>query len=519
MSTGGVFILVSNDGRMDQMLIGNETLRDNIAAIKARRAASGEADINPALADLERSHVLFVNAHYKPYVAIALQYFKVSANNVTLGSEVQLSIPQYGDFFADMVANVVIAAPTTSFTPSGGSLVASDVVLYRHCEYPGERLFDETRFEVNSNLLDSYTSNAYVLHRQFGVPLDKRAAWDRCMGQDNGSFATTAVPDTTVTTAPVTTHVNAKVFNGYQTYKTAHNDLNLWIPQLFWFNQDASLAFPSVAVPYGQRFITFRLTPASNIYWAIVNPGATAALHAPTLSTPQISTFDLYINNLFLLPEVHDIFIDRVAFTLVRVHRNQTHNCNKSSDRIHLVQLKWPVEVIKFGFQMVANITSPLTNDTLASQASVVNANMEDWHRYAAVTNSTVAAAAIVGAPSKLNVKTEVGHITTLRLQAHGVDLFGQFPAEFFNRYIPYQFGGSRVVAPTDQGLYMYSFALHPGTFQPSGHFNCSRARELYLEYVSTAINSSAPANFVVQATALNFLLITEGSASLRYST
>lgn len=517
MSTGGVFILVSNDGRMDQMLIGNETLRDNIAAVKARRAASGEADINPSLSDLERSHVLFVNAHFKPYVAISLQYFKVSANNVTLGSEVQVSIPQYGDFFADMVANVVISAPTTSYT--GTAATASDVVLYRHCEYPGERLFDETRFEVNSNLLDSYTSNAYVLHRQFSVPKDKRTAWDRCMGQDNGSEACAAVPDTQVSTAPVTSHTVSKVYNGYQTYKPAHADLNLWIPQLFWFNQDARLAFPSVAVPYGQRFVTFRLTQASNIYWPIINPGASTSLHAPTLSTPQISTFDLYINNLFLLPEVHDIFIDRVAFTLVRVHRNQTQNCNKSSDRIHLVQLKWPVEDIKFGFQMVANTTSPLTNDTLASQASVINPNMEDWWRYSQVTNSTLAAASVVGASSKLNVKYENGHISTLRLQAHGVDLFGQFPAEFFNRYIPYQFGGSKVVAPSDPGLYFYSFALHPGMYQPSGHFNCSRARELYLEYVSTAINSSAPANFVVQATALNFLLIAEGSASLRYST
>lgn len=510
---------MSNDGRMDQMLIGNETLRDNIAAVKARRAASGEADINPSLSDLERSHVLFVNAHFKPYVAISLQYFKVSANNVTMGSEVQLSIPQYGDFFADMVANVVITAPTTSYTAPSGTPNAADVVLFRHCEYPGERLFEETRFEVNSNLLDSYTNNAYVLHRQFSVPKDKRTAWDRCMGQDLGNSATSAVPDSVSSSAPVTSHLNATVFNGYQTFKPTHTDLNLWIPQLFWFNQDARLAFPSVAVPYGQRFVTFRLTQSSNIYYPIVNPAATLALTAPTLSTPQISTFDLYINNLFLLPEVHDIFIDRVAFTLVRVHRNQTQNCNKSSDRIHLVQLKWPVEDIKFGFQMVANTATPLTNNTLTSQASVISPNMEDWWRYGAVTNSTLLAAGVVGAGSKLNVKYETGHITTLRLQAHGVDLFGQFPAEFFNRYIPYQFGGAKVVAPSDPGLYMYSFALHPGMYQPSGHFNCSRARELYLEYTSSAITSSAPANFVVQATALNFLLIAEGSASLRYST
>lgn len=518
MSTGGVFILVSNDGRMDQVVLGNEMLRDNISAIKARRAAAGEADINPSLSDLERSHVLFVNAHFKPYVAISLQYFKVSANNVTLGSEVQISIPQYGDFFADMVANVVISAPTTSYT--GSSNIVSDVVLYKHCDYPGERLFEETRFEVNSNLLDSYGNETYVLHRQFSVPQDKMVAWERCMGQESGANACTAVPDTETSLAPVTSHVRTQVFNGYQTFKTSHEALNLWIPLLFWFNTDVRLAFPSVAVPYGQRFVTFRLTSASNIYRAIMNPAAaTDTLSAPTLSTPQISTFDLYINNLFLLPEVHDIFIDRVAFTLVRVHRRQTQNLNKSSDRIHLVQLKWPVTDIKFGFQMVSNISSPLSNAAYASQAAVVSSNMEDWHRYSKVTNSTLAIGAVNGSAHKLNVKYETGHITKLRLQAHGVDLFGEFPAQFFNQYIPYQYGGSKVVAPTDPGLYMYSFALHPGTYQPSGHFNCSRARELYLEYTSSEIASDKPANFVVQATALNFLLISEGSASLRYST
>jgi len=517
MSTGGVFILVSNDGRMDQMLIGNETLRDNIAAVKARRAAAGEADINPSLGDLERSHVLFVNAHFKPYVAISLQYFKVSANNVTLGSEVQISVPQYGDFFADMVANVVIRAPTTSYT--GEATQASDVVLYRHCEYPGERLFEETRFEVNSNLLDSYNNEAYVLHRQFSVPQDKMVAWKRCMGQEVGAEATTAVPDTHTTAAPVTAHLRTQVYNGYQTPKPVHEDLNMWIPQLFWFNQDARLAFPSVAVPYGQRFVTFRLTQASNLYYAHINPAADAELTSPTLSTPQISTFDLYINNLFLLPEVHDIFIDRVAFTLVRVHRRQVQNCNKSADRIHLVQLKWPVTDIKFGFQLVENTATPDTNDTLLSQASVVSANMENWHRYGKVVDSKLAAAAVVGASTKLNVKNETNHIVKLRLQAHGVDLFGEFPSQFFNYYIPYKYGGYGLTAPTDPGLFLYSFALHPTIYQPSGHFNCSRARELYLEYTSSEIASDKPANFVVQATALNFLLISEGSASLRYST
>ena len=506
---------------MDQLLLANNLLRDNISAVKARRAAAGEADTNPSLADLERSHVLFVNAHYKPYVAIAFQYFKASANNITLGSDVSISIPQYGDFFADMVANVVIRAPTTSFTGSRAN--ASDCVLYRHCDYPGERLFDEVRFEVNSNPIDSYTSETYVLHRQFHVPTDKRAAWDRCMGQEAPIQASAALQTDSDGAAPITAHTRTQVFDGYQTPKPAHEDLNLWIPLLFWFNMDPSLAFPSVSVPYGQRFITFRLTQAANLYHAIINPGAsTSALSSPTLSTPQISTFDLYINNMFVLPEVHDIFIDRVAFTLVRVHRRQTQNLNKSSDSIHLVQLKWPIETLMFGFQPTVNRKVNSTRVAHGLQTASVSNHMEDWHRFCQVTNTTgVLQGSVAGATGDLNVKYEASHVTKLQLQAHSVDLFSEFPAQFFNSYIPYQFGGSAIKAPTDVGLYLYSFALHPGKYQPSGHFNVSRARELYLNYTSSFISSDADhtATFFVQAKAINFLLISEGSCSLRYST
>lgn len=524
MSTGAIFSLVSNDGKLDTLLLANNLLRSNIEEYRKANAAANLPNTNPSLADLERSHVLFVNAHYKPYVALAFQYFKVSQNNVNMGQEVSVSIPQYGDFFADMVANVVIRAPTASLTYGPTSTRdASDVALFRHCDYPGERLFDEVRFEVNSNPIDQYTSETYVLHRQFGVPADKRIAWDRCMGQEIPAEGTAAVPmDAQTTTAPITSHIKHQVYNGYQTWKPVHEDLNLWIPLMFWFNTDIRLAFPSVSVPYGQRYLQFRLTSPENLYHTIINPAATSTdLTMPVISVPMVTTFDVYINNMFVLPEVHDIFIDRVAFTLIRVHRRQTQNLNKSSDSIHLVQLKWPIETLMFGFQPTVNrVTNPIRFSP-GSQASTISPHMEDWHRYGAVSNTSLKASEVTGAAGPLNVKYESSHILKLQLQAHSVDLFSEFPAQFFNSYIPYQFGGSNITAPTDPGLYLYSFALYPGQYQPSGHFNVSRARELYLNYTSSFIGSDQDhtATFMVQAKAINFLLVSEGSCSIRYST
>ena len=245
------------------------------------------------------------------------------------------------------------------------------------------------------------------------------------------------------------------------------------------------------------------------------------------MSTPQVATFDLYINNLFVLPEVHAIFIDRIAFTLIRVHRRQTQTLNKSSDSIHLVQIKWPVEIFWIGFQPTANVTTNTSVDVKGAQTSVVDANMEDWHRYGKVDNTVLTNGSgdadlnIRGtnASTKLLLKKERAHITNLQLTAHGVSLFNRFPAEFFNSYIPYQYGGANYNTPTDVGLYMVSFSLYPGVYQPSGHFNASRARELYLDYTSSYISSENTATVFVLAQCINFILVTEGSATIRYST
>ena len=104
MSTGGIFNLITNDGKQDRMLMASELLSQRLAEIKASRANMDNP--NPTLSDIERTHILFMNAHFKPFAAMAYEYNKVVANNPTLGSKVQFSIPQFGDFFSDMVVYV-----------------------------------------------------------------------------------------------------------------------------------------------------------------------------------------------------------------------------------------------------------------------------------------------------------------------------------------------------------------------------------------------------------------------------
>ena len=129
-------------------------------------------------------------------------------------------------------------------------------------------------------------------------------------------------------------------------------------------------------------------------------------------------------------------------------------------------------------------------------------------------------AAALPGVSCEASYLAQSPTVETLEIAAHGVPLYRAIPAQFFNSYIPYTYGGIHINTPFDVGVYMITFNLYPGSYQPSGHVNISRAREFYLTYVSAEIGSSVPqADVSVVAIAINFLLISDGSAVLRYST
>ena len=521
MSTGGIFNLITNDGKQDRMLMASELLSQRLAEIKASRANMDNP--NPALSDIERTHILFMNAHFKPFAAMAYEYNKVVANNPTLGSKVQFSIPQFGDFFSDMVVYVKLTSPTVSFSGTATN-AARDCAVFRWCDYPGERLFQKVSFDVNGNPLDEYYPDTYNMHRQFCVTPGKRVGWDKCMGQEVPVEAFYKYhDDSAVATAPRSARASFTHRNGHQTYKREHSDLEMLIPLLFWFNTDPRLAIPSVAIPYGQRFINIDLATPQQLLRAIINPGAvsTANLSAPTVTTPVFANFDLYINNIFVNPDIHDIFIARIGFTLIRVHRRQVTSVNKSSDNILLQQLKWPIETLYVGIRPTANSTSNTNVSTVGSQVSVVDANMTDWHRFGVVTTTTVTASndKVIGATADYTLSTQEGHVGKLSITAHGVPLYNNLPSKFFNHYVPYLYGGWNVVTPTDPGLYMITFNLYPGTYQPSGHINVSRAREFYIAYDSSYVGSSTTADLVVNAVAINFLLVSDGSATLRYAT
>ncbi len=210
--------------------MATELLNQRIKDIMCMRAKQGFADPTPTLVDIERTHILFVNSHFKPFAAIGYEYNKVRANAGTpqFGGTVQFSIPQFGDFFNDMVVNCTLASTsaTAGVIPALPAFIGGDdqvltstasvsaeenttsgvytkytyeyvdiqgtvktvgaaaTNFVRYAEYPGQRLFKKVKFEVNGNPLDDYTAEAYMYHQKFKVAPNKMTGWKRLVGQE-----------------------------------------------------------------------------------------------------------------------------------------------------------------------------------------------------------------------------------------------------------------------------------------------------------------------------------------------
>lgn len=506
MATGGIFTLITNDGKQDRMLMATAFLSSRLASIRATRASNPQTanDPTPTLLDIERTHVLFTNAHFKPFAAIGFEYNKVkpTSGSTSLGQSVQFSIPQFGDFFHDMAVHASISAPTVTITAEDDA----DKPAVRWTTYPGERLLKNVKFEVNGNPLDEYTSLAYNYHREFQVAPNKIVGWNRLVGQEN---ALQGYVDQSAVGAPQSFRYGLQLFNGAQTPKLAADvtGLELYVPLLFWFNRDVRLAIPSVAIPFGQRFLSVQLANGSELVDLVPRGTGTWASPGGSVSSPTVN-LELYINNIFVNPDVHNIYIQRIGFSLIRVHRQQQASLSQTTTEVLMQQLKWPIEFLFVGVKMT-EYWAPTT-------AASLRENLQNWHRFTKVTNTAYSNQSV-----DVHALVPSRTLTELSVRAHGINIYNAFPTEFYNSYTSYHYGGPNINTPADIGALLVPFCLYPGTYQPSGHINVSRAREFYLNCVCdpAVINSSTTGELLVLASAINFLLISDGSAILRYST
>ena len=268
-----------------------------------------------------------------------------------------------------------------------------------------------------------------------------------------------------------------------------------------WSNDATAGTAAAIAVDNVQTWVTYTPVLASG---SVID------------SMQSIQNMELYTNNIFVNPEIHDIYIQRIGFTLIRVHRYQQFKEDASTKNELLSQMKWPLENLMVGLRPSQNISAANPNQ------------YRDWHRLTLLTDQQLdaqsaaqgdvmtddaiafnAASAAHKRFSSVVAKESVVFsnvqetIQTIQLQVHGINIYQTTKAAFFRDYLTYVFGGANLNTPDDQGALFINFCLYPGTYNPSGHLNVSRAREFYLEYVSNYVTPASPADLLILAIAI----------------
>jgi hypothetical protein len=589
MSTGGIFKLIVNDGIQDSLLLASDYLTQRLKHIRAvakqksmiqRAGFSREAEEDnswgPTVDMINKTHVIFTNGSYKPFVATGFEYRKVSTT-AKFGGTSKFTLEVFGDFINDCVVHLKLS----------GLSAKSPKDRVRYASYLGHKLISSTSITVNGNSLDNTTSDDYNAFYEFQVPSDKKNGWLRNIGQE--------IPHSAYVSADPTydLHREYKLFgDGNQTYKQSHDEIELWIPLLFWFRK-VSCSLQGGAIPYGQSDINIKFAEVAEVVGFIDFGGG------GDYNSPKITSCDLYMNHIFMNPDVSDIFRKKFGFTLIRVHGRHLEKIIESEGEIKIHGLKWPTESLYVSFKPDINMTLPqywhssstleynevrvpvVAKNPFAETICSVDittpptTNTVTIGYISGVLLSVVPSAYIsydfiitggygysnldpslnryrvggyTGVPKTITIvgewriipdstttfelfRKQVGSnlakyyretptVSSIGIHANGIPIYDTLPESFYNSYLPYRYGEA-INTPGDRGWYMINFNFFPGDHQPSGHINLSRAREFYIKYTSVNGNISRTKSvmLIVLSFAINFLLVSDGGAVLRYST
>jgi len=309
--------------------------------------------------------------------------------------------------------------------------------------------------------------------------------------------------------------------DGPQTPKLFQDTLELVVPLQFWFGQDASQALLNDLIPNSQRTITCELAPIDEMVQALIpDPNSPGDLVPTPLPFQKLGMeVGLYVNGLYVNPEIHDVFASRIGFSLVRVHRRQVNHIQNRADSFLLDQLKFPAEYLMVGVRDRANHRSFDHWWLMGSPA--VRAPSSALIVPAMIWNSQLQLCQLVcrEATETSTLESVTGPIG---VTAHGIELVPMMPNVFHNAYMPTRYAkNSVVVSPEDQGELLVTFCLYPGKFNPSGYYNLSAGRELYINYeLRPAFADVTPSQFemTVSMSSLNFLIRKGDKFSLKYS-
>lgn len=453
--------------------------------------------ILPSVAEMG-THVCWLRSTYKPFIETVFEYSKATVNNKpTLGGECEWDVPITENCF---IGEQCIKVKLGELMPQ--STLGVDKV--RYADMVGHRMIKAVELHINNTKIDEYSGELYNAWFETMVSASKRPGWLQCVGhslpmkgeviQDPEFSAVTEM---------------RMIYDGFQTISDSQPELTMYIPLLFWFNTDVSNALyvtPGTKMTIKVIFeeekkLMTCLDVADNIY-------------NEKYISPRLIDCDLYSNHIYMNKEVMDLFVSKIGFSMIRVHKTTACILDKNKDSVDLSKdFKFPVEDITF-------YARPLVNEE-----GIDSLNL--WNRNSIQTLKSIQIPVIY--KDKLTGEPQMGVnqiryykptplFESIDVSYDNVSPYGSDSELFYSAYIPLM---TRGLACNGNGVYHVSYRIQSAVVdysQPMGYANFSKSRKILLQYESSVVETNAPVKLYAHARAINFLIYDSSAASLQFS-
>lgn len=371
MSIGASFVLNSQISKREGDILNSLDLLFSLLEHKSRIRLSHGYEPYSKISEIYESHRFELAKIYKPFVSMSYEYFKTTPNSNSLAygqKNVLCEISNYGDFFSDIVIHLVSSEVTYTQT----DLTDANKFFFKYCNYPGERIFENVRFEIRGEIIDQYDFIGSSLLRKIHLLKDKEPAYLRMIGQEMVIQNFVELPGSLdgisdLSNIAFNVSETKNLYNGFQTPKENHTDgLDLWIPLRFWFCESVDQCLPLSVFPETSKHIAVDICDlndiilmharGTNVEETVDDASGLCEITTDldvdnydniTLDrTPTIS-LEMYTNCIFVPTSIYEIYINTIGFHLIRVFKTFEKNI-VGNDNIRLQGISYPVEQLYF---------------------------------------------------------------------------------------------------------------------------------------------------------------------------
>lgn len=377
-------------------------------------------------------------------------------NNTTSGFTYNCKISRYGDLLNYLY-----------FCYTLPEVYSSDKYRFKWVKNIGSLLLKNANITVDGSIIDRVTGEWLCIWNELILPV--KETYNNITGNIN-ELTNPSIPK------PIIRIKNNRFYTvsypASEKGKTppSISSKNIMLPLNFWFCKNPALALPLLQLQYSEIYINIEIEDPEKLYQVYspdldlyVSPDYFNQLYNDKIT---INTFTI-TNNLFPYIEANYIFLD----TSERNHFLTNTVNNLLVEQIEITN-NTPI-----GSTANSSITIDLNIHKITKEI-IWTIIRDDYYKFNENTNYT----ASMPEDNNFGILDKASIIWNKTNNR-----FEEKSADYFNKIQPYQYH-SRI---PKQGIYLYSFALEPEKWYPTGSYNASVIKTSLLLYVNGIYNNT----------------------------